>query len=145
MSHQAADRLGKWLAIGGTLLAVVAVVLGLRLMGSPADQRQVRIDERRVGELEDLQRAIREYAKTNGALPSDIGKIGDRPGSTLSIGDPETGVSYEYQRIDADTFKLCADFTTDTARQPSEVWPASSEEWTHGTGRHCFTRKRKAD
>ena len=88
---------------------------------------------------------IREYAKTNGALPSDIGKIGDRPGSTLSIGDPETGVSYEYQRIDADTFKLCADFTTDTARQPSETWPASSEEWTHGIGRHCVTRKRKAD
>jgi hypothetical protein len=144
MSNQAADRLGKWLAIGGTLLAAVAVVLGIRTMGLPAQQRQMRIEERRVEELRDIQMSVVAFAKEADGLPASLAQMAAKPGVTIPR-DPETGAPYEYERIDADRFRLCAVFTTDTARTSSENWLSRSPEWAHGTGRQCFTRTRKAD
>jgi hypothetical protein len=143
MSTQAADRLGKWLAIAGTLLALVAIVWGIRTMGLPTQQRQVRIDERRVRDLVDLQRAVRAYAQEHDTLPRDLSEVAAEPGSRVPTNDPETNVPYEYARIDADSFQLCAVFATDTARLPGEGYAAYDEEWEHGAGRQCFRRARK--
>ncbi|KGQ18099.1 hypothetical protein LF41_1453 [Lysobacter dokdonensis DS-58] len=140
MSGEKADRIGKWLAIGGTVLAVVAIVLAIRMMGSPSEQRLVRIDEHRVSDLDKLEDAIVAYAKEKERLPAQIAQVKAQPGTITSFTDPETRAPYEYERIDADRFRICAVFATDTSMHPPEGWPASQDAWNHGIGRHCFTR-----
>lgn len=143
MSNDTADRWGKWLAIGGTLLAVVAIVLAVRLMGSPMAQRQARIDENRVRDLDMIVDATRGFARAHKALPAQLEELNRQPGAVERIRDPETQVPYEYTRIDANTFRLCAVFTTDTAQQPPEGFPANVPGWKHGKGRTCFERGRE--
>lgn len=143
MSTHVADRLGKWLAIGAGALVVVAVVLAIRTIGTPMQQRQVRIDERRVQDLDNIDRAVRSWSRRNDdRLPETLAPLASQPGTKLVLLDPEGRGAYEYRRVDKDRFEVCAVFTTDTKHQTPETYPANWGEWAHGAGRHCFTRKR---
>lgn len=61
----------------------------------------------------------------------------------LAVVDPVSGASYEYVVTDARGYRLCATFTTDTARSGDVTgWPG--EVWSHAAGHQCFDRKVKA-
>jgi hypothetical protein len=141
VSLEAVDRLGKWLAIGATVLVAATVVLAVRAMGTPMQQRMMRIDDRRVEELRDLQDAVREWAKTHGTLPESLAQVDAQPGVQLPLADPEGRAPYEYARVGPDQFRLCAVFSTDSAKRNQHFGARGS--WAHGAGRHCYTRVRK--
>ena len=138
MSNVTADRWGKWLAIGGSLLAILAVVMAVNIMGSPMTQRKVRIDENRASDLNKLKLATNEWKTEHKALPATLAEVANQPGSDLRLRDPETQVPYEYERINADAYRLCAVFATDTARYKPDDWSLRID-WTHGVRRTCFT------
>jgi hypothetical protein len=144
MSAAAADKLGRVLAIAGVLVAIATVAGAIKVMGTPAEQRRMRIDARRVEDLNTLVGAIREHAKEQG-LPPDLATLAREPGSDLPLADPEGRGPYAYQRIDDRRFRVCAVFTTDTAKaRSSEVYGiADMERWKHGAGRQCFLRGAK--
>ena len=141
MSGVAQDKLGRGLAIAGGIVAIAVVVLAIRAMGTPAEQRQQRIDARRMADIDEITRTVRTFAREHDALPATLAVVEQQPGTRLPV-DPETNTPYEYAVVDARTFRLCAHFATDTAEL--DVAPGNAES-RHGAGRHCFVRKRKED
>ena len=133
-------NIGKPLAIGVGVVAVVVVVAAIVMMGSPGEQRRIRIDAGRVDDLNGIEEALREHAKEHeGKLPANLVAL-EGPGRVLQLADRERGTPYEYAIVDPKRFRLCAQFDTDTAKRPTIQYPASLPKWAHGAGRHCFTR-----
>lgn len=139
MTSERADRIGKPLAIAAIVVAIATVVAAIFMMGSPAQQRRVRIDAGRIDDLNGIEEAVRAHAVEHERLPADLVAL-EGPGRVLQLADRETGTPYEYAIVDPKRFRLCAHFDTDTAKRPTIQYPASLPRWAHGAGRHCYTR-----
>lgn len=136
-----ADRLGRGLAIAASMVVVATVVAAIRVMGSPAAQREAKLDSRRVDDLNHIVQVIEHYVELNDALPPDLTTLADQPGQRLSITDPVDGTAYGYEVTGKRTYRLCAVFFTDTAESPAAGGPWNPDDWNHDAGRHCFDRK----
>jgi hypothetical protein len=138
-----AARGGRLLLAAATLAVAAAVIGGALLLGSPAEQRRLRLDTARTSDLERLQRLIERFAKDHRELPDTLSALGTHSGYDAGYADPESGAPYEYRRVSASAFQLCATFATDSARDKEAfdqpVW-VSGDDWEHGAGRHCFER-----
>jgi hypothetical protein len=121
------------------LLAVAIAVAGFAagagvwMIGSPASQAELRIDERRVSELGAIARSVEAYYERNDRLPESLTAMKEALGTDLAIADPETGEAYEYRATTAEEFVLCATFAQASERA------AVDATWTHGAGHRCFT------
>ncbi|CAN5309515.1 hypothetical protein BH11PSE14_BH11PSE14_11240 [soil metagenome] len=124
---------------------IAAVIAAIFAMGTPAQQRQVRLDDRRVQDLIDVADAVRTEFKSKSRLPSSLSELAAKPGVRLVIADPVTGKPYEYASTGQHSFRLCADFVTDTAVTPSFRNEYGSDAWHHGRGRQCFEREAKQE
>lgn len=131
------DRYARWLVIVASVAVVATVIVAIRAMGTPGEQRQVRLDDRRVQDLERVADDIRDRVKRDGNQPSSLAALAAEPGTRLAIVDPVTGTPYDYQATGQRTFKLCAVFVTDTAVTPSFRGYDDSAR-NHGRGRQCF-------
>lgn len=137
---------GRWLAIAASAVVVAAVVAAIVVMGSPSAQREIKLDQRRIGDLARIVNAVDGHAKQHdGALPPDLATLAREPGRRLPTTDPKDGSPYVYERSGALTYRLCATFATDTARTTDDAGYWGPEEWHHGAGRQCFERKAKGD
>ena len=73
------------------------------------------------------------YGTSNTTLPQRIGpslggySVGD------ATRDPQTGRPYEYMRVDARHYRLCAVFN-----RASETGGPTEPYWAHGAGRTCY-------
>ncbi len=134
------------------IIAVVAaiVVVGLYFAGSPQRARALRLDDRRVGDLQTLQNQIVWHWQTKKVLPSKLADLADtQPGFEAPM-DPDTKLSYEYRVVDGLKFELCATFALATPADSynrgynSYAYPQSyivgAVDWTHAAGRVCFNR-----
>jgi hypothetical protein len=129
--------------LAGGVVVVVAVALGFGALGSPALQRDIRMDERRERDLSALVHRVRRHHRLERVLPADLATLSAQPGSTLATADPVTGVPYEYLVVAPDRFRLCAVFATDTAAEPRRG--PRIVGYAHGRGRHCFDERVDAD
>ena len=129
------------LLIGVTAVVVAAVIAAIVVLGTPAQQRQRRLDERRVRDLSTIENSIGIYTNMHGALPSDLALLGKEPGSRSAPSDPDTGAAYEYTVIDTESYRLCAVFSAPSSKATSTFM--DREEWTHGAGKQCFERRQK--
>ena len=133
-----ARPVGTWLMVLAGIVVLATVAGAVAVMGSPAEQRRMRIDERRVDDLRRIEATVRAYRAETRALPETLAVLDARPGVALDASDPETGSRYDYRRAGSDTFELCATFVTDTAAgRAGRRW--QEPRWVHGAGRHCFT------
>jgi hypothetical protein len=128
------SRLGWWLAIAASLVMVATIAAAIAATGTPSARRLVRLDDRRVHDLQLLESAVAVHFKEQGRLPDGLAELGRMPGNTLSLVDPDTGASYGYAPKLGRHFQLCAVFATDTGVTSEE----SETEWQHGIGRRCF-------
>lgn len=132
-----------WIAV---MVIVVSIVYGFSLMGSPAKQRDLRFDEQRIGNLQEIQNSAANYWQQKSVLPKDLDEL-----SVIGYGmpkDPETGKQYEYTVIGELSFRLCADFKTVLtaeavgANRPYYYTQAGlatvPQNWIHGAARTCF-------
>jgi hypothetical protein len=106
-------RAGRAYAVLAVAGATTAVVFGLSVTGTPAVQRSIESDNRRVQDLRALAGAI----ASSTALPESLTEFSaTRPG--LRVADPETRRPYEYRRISENRYELCATFaaTSETHR-----------------------------
>src|SRR5215472_10285334 len=95
-------------------IAAVAVGLaigaGFLVIGSPAEQRLRRLDERRTEDLQTLSNAVGLYWSRHQHLPSSLEEVERDQGENATRRDPVTKEPYEY-RIDAPkAYSLCARF-----------------------------------
>jgi hypothetical protein len=121
--------------LGGAaiLIVIVAVVVGLKLSGSPAAERARRLDVRRVEDLVQISSATDLYYVRQHTLPARLTDLGPPSGPPLSITDPTTSEPYEYRTLAVKRYELCAAFTA-----PSDPTRYEPEFWRHGAGRQCF-------
>jgi hypothetical protein len=115
---------------------VAAIVAGLVVLGSPAEQRRLRLDERRVRDLNAIVGEITAHWRTKSRLPATLGELGGGAG-TVRHSDPVTALEYEYRPIEGKEFELCAVFETES-RSEAPRWSMFDRIWVHGRGRQCF-------
>ena len=125
-----------WVIAIATLAAIIAGVL---VMGSPAQQRDQRLDDARTADLSTLQIAIRAYWREHQQLPQSLAVVAAQPGVNLPLRDPVDASGYGYRVIDATHFELCAQFATDSSEHARRRFSAAAD-WPHPRGRHCFRR-----
>ncbi len=117
---------------------VVAVGLGLAVIGSPANIRLERLDNTRSQSLQAIAFAMRNYRRSHGALPETLDKLQDDfSASTSNLRDPETGALYEYRTLNNSSYEICAQFSTVSDGTTRTF--GNPMFWKHPGGRHCFT------
>lgn len=144
----------------GIALFVSLIIFTFKVMGSPKEQRNLRLDEKRVNDLQTIQWQIINFWQNKGKLPQDLSALKDPMSGTVIPVDPEfeKGKYYEYSIKDKLTFELCASFSMNMPKGWSEnnniaipmyadkvstsvSYPGGSgESWYHDAGRTCFTR-----
>ncbi len=134
-------RLGRWLAIVASVVVVATLVVAITVIGPPSAQREVKLDQRRMQDLERIVHVLSLYVRSHNALPPDLATLAGQPGQRLSITDPVDGTPYTYAATGKRSFRLCAVFATDTAKPPGDAEPWAQDDWNHGAGRQCFDRK----
>ncbi|OGN09450.1 MAG: hypothetical protein A3C61_01255 [Candidatus Yanofskybacteria bacterium RIFCSPHIGHO2_02_FULL_39_10] len=154
------DRKGGYKRIKIFDWAIVAVVLasivaGFFIAGSPMNQRLIKMDERRVSDLQTIQWQIINYWQRKESLPVSLNDLADPISGFIVPKDSQTGQVYEYNVLGGLKFELCAVFSTTSldegvqrqAQQPKAVPIAIdgrssyiSDVWWHDVGRVCFER-----
>jgi len=158
--HFIADLKGYWDAfparrnavrMGVGILAVVTIVAGFFIVGTPGQARLARFDAQKVSDLQNIQSQVITYYQAKQMLPKTITDLNN----SLSYGpvpvDPQTGESYGYQPAEGLSFKVCANFNSVSRTnqgaytQPVAVTPAGEkgrmqDNWQHGSGQVCFDR-----
>jgi hypothetical protein len=123
------NRIAAWIS---GIIAGIAVVAGLFVVGSPGEQRVLRADRQRVADLQTLAGALSDYWRDNEHLPDRLDELVDGRRLSRVPVDPVSGDRYGYSRTSSDAFELCADFARASADQPPDSF------WFHPAGRRCF-------
>lgn len=141
---------GRWrttrarpIGIAVASVIVLTIVGGFLVIGSPATQRDYRLDEQRVYGLQDIQGQVVSYYQQTGALPENLDRIAVLLKGYEQPTDPETGEPYGYRATGSLTFELCATFaraTPERGGRSSIYAPSPFDDWTHPAGEHCFAR-----
>ncbi len=136
-------------AIAATVVLIASVVIGFFIVGSPTKQRNIRFDETRVQNLQEIQSQIISHWQLKGKLPAKLSDLTDSISGYQVPSDPETGVDYDYTKTGNTTFTLCATFKTDGTSQSSSYiskpvavdLPLTQEgSWTYKVGKSCYDR-----
>ena len=112
---------------------LASIVWGFFIIGTPAEQRDRRFDEERVGNLQVLQSQIINYWTQKEALPAGLDDLEDSISGFVPPKDPETDLPYEYYVIGDLSFELCATFKTSS-------YESSRQNWEYNAERTCFER-----
>ena len=134
----------RWLVRIGAAAVLVAAVAGFVLAGSPARQRLVRTDLRRIADLSTLENEIVNYYRVKNALPQSLDQLANSISGFRPPNDPQSKRPYEYRVTGTLSFQLCADFSLPTVQEkPLAYSPPGLRDgwnWSHEAGRECFTR-----
>jgi hypothetical protein len=132
-------------------VVLVSIVGGFFITGTPVHQRQVRLDERRINDLQMIQNEIVNYWTYKGKLPDSLNDLENSISGFKTPTDPEADAHYEYRTVDPLTFELCAVFKTSSsfamqgnkgALEPvAPYYDPYQQNWNHDKGRVCFVRK----
>jgi len=131
-------RIPLYSAFSFGFVVIVLIILGFSIAGSPALQREMRLDSERVQDLENLQWQIELEAVEDGALLETLDSYQFEFIANEEVRDPVTGESYEYRVLDEDTYELCATFTHES--NPRFERGILNARWSHDSGRQCFER-----
>lgn len=159
--HFLADIWGYWLKNPGyaryvnwaaAAAVVLAIAAGFLILGSPQQQRLLRLDQERVNSLQSLQSQIINFYQQKERLPQNLRELDD-PLSYYTIPtDPKTGQDYGYRVTTTPgknpSFEVCATFETESAGVSTDYMGGTpvarhvgaDERWQHGVGQTCFER-----
>jgi len=150
------------------VLVVLVVYFSFSVMGSPATQRLLRLDDRRINDIQSIQWQIINFWQQKERLPANLAELVN-PISGFSLPVPpefEKGEQYEYNVLDVKLlkFELCATFARSIPKGWREYGGGSrpipfdvsyeqgvgtsypypgggiNESWSHEVGRTCFER-----
>ncbi len=139
---------------GGGILVVAAIVFGFSVFGSPVTQRALRFDSERIGDLQLIQSYLIDDWQAKNTVPASLGALNDPTRGVEVPSDPKTGEPYQYERLSATSFRLCAIFEREsvksgvsTARLVKPIYApgetslfVGGEYWDHAAGTGCFER-----
>ena len=109
----------RFIALGAAGTAVVAAVaFGLVLLGSPAQERERRIDARRVADLHGIAAATDLHWSRHSRLPASLDDLTAAPGLRINTRDPVSSETYGYQALDSLRYEVCATFDGESSPGP---------------------------
>lgn len=124
-------------------VVTVSVLASFFVVGSPTVQRDRRLDDRRVSDLQFIQSETILFWQNKARLPESLSELeSDIRGIRVPV-DPETGGKYGYSVLGAETFELCGTFATDSeggATPSRSKFPGINVGFDHGAGTVCFER-----
>ncbi len=152
----------------GIILVITSIFYSFSIIGSPNKQRLLRLDDKRITDLQSIQYQIINYWQQKEKLPETLSDLSN-PMTGYSLPVPpsfDMGEKYEYIIEDGEklTFELCADFSLPIPKgwreghnyydggviAPMKAMPVSStnaiypggtnESWDHQAGHACFSR-----
>jgi len=133
--------------IFASALIVVGLVAGVLNIESPKEVREMTIDTTQVQDLGLIQSRIETYYLENTRLPENLETAF---GEMTIVKAPEGRTPYTYSISGASTFKLCAEFYTESSKAEqmqysspysyNDIYLRDAYNWTHGAGVTCFTR-----
>ncbi len=158
--HFVADLRGYWdtfplrkryVSIGVGVLAVISILSGFFIVGTPAEARLARYDAQKVTDLQNIQSQIVTYWQAKQKLPATITDLNNSLSYSSVPVDTQTGNPYTYQPTGTLSFKLCAVFNLQSraprnvyVESPDMAYPveksALQDNWQHGAGSVCFER-----
>jgi hypothetical protein len=151
--------------IKSSALVLLVIIWSFTVIGTPWKQRDLRLDDKRIQDLQTIQYQIITYWQQKEKLPEKMTDLSN-PLTSYSLPiDPEfeKGKVYEYAAKGPLTFELCADFLLpipkgwreykgyggvvpmmDVSISPTSYpYPGPggvNESWAHEAGRTCFER-----
>ena len=126
--------------VAGTVVTVAvtaAIIGGIFLLGSPLEERERRLDERRVQDLTGIAVAVDVYWTRNAKLPASLEALRTETGANITIADPVTEAIYEFRPLEGAKYELCATFEGESADSDRGF---NVSFWSHRAGRQCFQR-----
>ena len=145
-SSTSVPKLAGW---ASSAVVIIAIISGFFIIGSPATQRAIRMDEQRVGDLQTIQGQVVTYWQQKQDLPTSLDELRNDISGFVAPRDPQRADAYEYRMTGPLAFELCAVFERSSAQDKSTenralpMGPYGSpyqENWAHGIGHTCFTR-----
>lgn len=128
--------------IAASIAALLAIIAGLIILGTPSHARERRLDELRVEDLARVSESVDEYWTKRGSLPLTLDSIVAQQQLDRVPADPKTGSPYTYLPSGARSYRLCATFTqpSDSASRRGYVdgIDLGKHLWKHGAGESCF-------
>lgn len=125
---------GAWLLAAASAVVLATVVASIIVMGGPSNQRDLRMDERRISDLTQLAALVEEFQRQQGRLPGALAELA-RPGLSPPLQDPASGEPYVYQPGTGSRYRLCAVFASDSSVAETAYM---ERRWAHGRGQTCF-------
>lgn len=158
---------GFWSGLKSVIWVGLLIWFAFSVMGSPFEQRKLRLDDKRMQDLQGIQWQVVNYYQQKEKLPASLDDLKDPISNYVLPVDPEfqKGINYEYAVLDAKAlkFKLCATFALPipegwneyknygvialdaqagetSATIPPTVPSGVNESWKHEAGYTCFER-----
>ena len=128
----------RGLVIAAVVVVVAVVGYSIYVVGTPGQQRDVRLDQERIEDLRSISLNIDTYLELNEEMPASLFDLLGPQYYVRSIEDPDTGAPYEYRIIDETDYELCAVFNAASPERQADRRPFSETIWDHGPGRTCF-------
>ncbi len=133
----------KYFAWAVCFVVAAAVVASFFMIGSPADTRLQKLDEKRINDLSSIQNGIVNYWQQKSKLPGSLGELNNDLNYFTVPRDTENNKDYTYEVLGQYQFKLCADFSTESNAETPAAVPmiyGMESKWLHSKGNICFTR-----
>lgn len=124
--------------------AVLVVVTGLLLLGSPSRARQRRLDDLRVRDLSSIANALDLYWSKHTALPDTVDSLVSARLLDRIPTDPVSGVRYPIHLTGERSYRLCATFSQPLDTNDESQYNYNGglyrgrHSWKHGAGESCF-------
>jgi hypothetical protein len=130
------NRWPRFLAIGATVVMAGAVIAGIVVLGSPAHQRSLQLDQRRVTDMNVIGSFIATYWQQHHALPASLDAL-ELPQKSRQ--DPVTNKPYDYVVTGERSYRLCARFDLPSSPEAAtQLWLGNLQN--HPSGQHCADR-----
>jgi hypothetical protein len=120
-------------AFGSIGAVVAAVAAGLLVVGSPTEQRLLRLDEQRIFGLRQMSQAAESRWVKDRRLPDSAAELVDGLYLSRLPRDPSSNEPHEYRVTGPRQYQVCAVF--DRPSRPE----LSGDFWSHEAGRRCFS------
>ncbi len=126
----------KIFGFAAATLVAIGLLLAFLFIGTPGHARVIALDEQRARDLEVIATNLHnEYSDPPAALPAVLPE-------RLQRLDPSTKRPYEFRRLSATNFVLCAVFGAPSQRDDTSAAaygdPYDGRAWRHGAGRTCY-------
>ncbi len=138
--------------IVASVIILGSIIWGFLVLGSPWSQQQIKYDQQKVSDLQNINYDVQNYYQQTGSLPSAITDIPYCATVSQMAGlqnvpcyDSQTKQPYEYTSINQSTktYELCATFNKPSPTQnisgDIDIRPYGMTQWNHLAGHYCFS------